>query len=288
MKIHHLLLTILLLLLTGLPAHADGPVWKISKGDSTLLIGGTIHVLGPADYPLPPAFDQAYAQASELVLETDLDQVQSREFQQRMFKGMLLPAGRTMRQVLQPATYQAVAAFAASRKIPMDGLQTFKPALLTLTLTALELQRLGLAGTGVDQFYQQRAKTDHKPLGELESVDQQLAFLRDMGAGREDAMVNQTLEDLAQLPEMIGSLKTAWRRGDTEAMAEIALAPWQKKFPAVYQQLLVKRNRAWLPQIEALLKTPPVELVLVGALHLVGDDGILRQLAARGYRVEPL
>jgi len=282
----HLLPTLLLLLMTALPARADGPVWKISRGGSTLYLGGTIHMLGEDDYPLPASFETAYARAAQLVLETDLDQLQNPEFQQRMLRQMLLPDERTLRDVLQPETWQAVADFAAARQIPPESLQHIKPSLLTIMLTTLELQRLGLAGDGVDQLYQRRAKADHKQLGELESADAQLAFLAGMGAGREDAMVLHTLEELEQLPELLSELKIAWRRGDTAAMARVALDSWEQDFPEVYRDLLVARNRAWLPQIEALLETPSVELVLVGALHLVGSDGILQQLADRGCQIE--
>lgn len=283
-----LLLVLLLLLGTSLSCQAAAPVWKVSKGGNELYLGGTIHLLGQADYPLPAAFDQAYTQAAELVLETDLDQVQKPAFQQEMLQQMQLPKGQTLQSLLQPATFRAVAAFAASRHLPLKNLQHFKPALLTLTLTAVELQRLGLAGTGVDLFFQRRAKADHKPLGELESAEAQLAFLAGMGAGREDAMISHALQDLEELPKTLGELKIAWRSGDTAAMEQIALAPWRQEFPAIYRQLLVERNRAWLPEIETLLKTPPAELVLVGTLHLVGKDGLLQQLAKHGYRIEQL
>jgi uncharacterized protein YbaP (TraB family) len=60
----------------------------------------------------------------------------------------------------------------------------------------------------------------------------------------------------------------------------------RKDYPELYQQVLVERNNNWLPQIEAFLKTPETELILVGALHLAGNDGLLAQLRQRGYKVE--
>ena len=288
MKIRYLLLPLLLLFSALSTAWAAGPVWRISKGDAELYLGGTIHVLGRADYPLPAVFDQAYAKAAKLVLETDLDQVKSSEFQQRMLQGMLLPDGRTLRDLLRPKTLSAVAAFLDARDMKLEPLLQFKPAMLDLVLTMGELRRLGLDEAGVDQFFQQRANDDHKELGGLESIDVQLAVLTGMGEGNEDAMINYTLGELKRLPELIQGLKAAWRRGDNAAMARLALTPWQRDFPGVYQELLVKRNRAWLPRIEALLRTPEVEMVLVGALHLVGRDGLLQQLADRGYTVEQL
>ena len=64
------------------------------------------------------------------------------------------------------------------------------------------------------------------------------------------------------------------------------MTPLKKEFPDVYNQLIVKRNNAWVPKIEVFFKTKEVELILVGALHLVGDEGIIALLASRGYDIQ--
>ena len=61
-----------------------------------------------------------------------------------------------------------------------------------------------------------------------------------------------------------------------------------KEFPELYKSLLVDRNVSWLKYIERMLTTADVEFVLVGALHLIGEDGVLQQLKARGYAITRL
>jgi hypothetical protein len=56
----------------------------------------------------------------------------------------------------------------------------------------------------------------------------------------------------------------------------------------VYQRLLVGRNRAWLPKIEALFSRPGHAFVVVGAAHLVGPDGLVAMLKAKGYQLVQL
>ena len=80
----------------------------------------------------------------------------------------------------------------------------------------------------------------------------------------------------------------AWRSGDLEALEELAGTPLREQFPRVYQSLLVARNNAWMPQIESMAGSPEIELVLVGALHLAGEDGLLAQLARRGYLIRQM
>jgi len=56
----------------------------------------------------------------------------------------------------------------------------------------------------------------------------------------------------------------------------------------MYQRLLVDRNRNWMPKIEALFARPGRAFVVVGAAHLVGADGLISMLRARGYTVEQM
>jgi len=66
----------------------------------------------------------------------------------------------------------------------------------------------------------------------------------------------------------------------------LSLASMRQDFPQIYQQLLVERNQNWLPLIESMLNDPGTEMILVGALHLVGTEGVLHALREKGYRIE--
>jgi len=96
------------------------------------------------------------------------------------------------------------------------------------------------------------------------------------------------LRDLARLTEIMQSIKDAWREGNNAKLEKVSLVPFRKDFPQIYEHLIAKRNTSWIPKIEALLKTDEVEMILVGAMHLVGTNGILEQLKADGYQVQML
>ena len=74
-KIIHLLVFVFIGF--SINVHAESPVWKVSHGDNHLYLGGTIHLLGKDDYPLPPAFEKAYQDSSKLVFEADIQKFQS-------------------------------------------------------------------------------------------------------------------------------------------------------------------------------------------------------------------
>jgi len=266
--------------------YAKSPVWKVSKDGYHLFLGGTIHLLTESDYPLPAEFETAYNNSLILVFETDLQKLGSPQFQQKLFNSTMYAGDQNITPFLTPDTKQALETYLENRGIPMASVLKFKPGMLSITLTVVELQRLGLAGTGVDEFFNAKALNDSKKIIFLETVYDQLEFLSKMGEGRENELIEYTLNDLNDLPKIFASMKEAWRNGDNAQLQEIGLAPWKDSFPELYHALLVERNNNWIPQIERMLTTKEVEFVLFGALHLAGEQGILTQLEALGYKIE--
>jgi uncharacterized protein YbaP (TraB family) len=57
--------------------------------------------------------------------------------------------------------------------------------------------------------------------------------------------------------------------------------------PRLYDDLVDRRNRNWVPRLKALLARTDDTLVVVGALHLVGDRGLIALLEREGLVVLP-
>ncbi|HUR32705.1 MAG TPA: TraB/GumN family protein, partial [Vicinamibacterales bacterium] len=96
-----------------------------------------------------------------------------------------------------------------------------------------------------------------------------------------------TLEEMATAKDDVGKLARAWKAGDAAAIEEAVLSDLKSE-PEMYRRLLVDRNRNWLPKLEALFARPRPAFVIVGAAHLVGADGLLAMLRAKGYTVTQL
>lgn len=278
--------TLCLLLMLSSLSHAKSSVWKITDGNNVLFLGGTIHLLTKQDYPLPSEFEFAYQQAKLLVFEVEPDVVNSQATQQKFAEYAYYKDGTTLSNVLDIATYNLLGDFFAVRDLSMTAFESMKPGMLSVVLTVLELERLGLAGQGVDEFFSDKSKRDNKPQLALETIDDQFSALSALGVGRESFAIRHALSEAEKISDLLQDIKTAWRAGDNQALINTSLKPWVERFPELYQSLLVQRNNRWLPQLEAFLKTPDIEYVLVGALHLVGNDGLLNLLRQKGYRVE--
>lgn len=263
-------------------------VWVVSKDKNRIYIGGTVHVLSHSDYPLPPEYDKAYAASSKVVFETDMAALQSADFQRKTMALMTYQDGRTFKDVLSAESVQALEAHFLKRSVPIDTMYSLKPAMLSITLSLIELQLVGLTSQGVDQHYADIATADNRPIEWLESPESQLQFMASLGKGEEDALIQYTLDEIDTLETSINELRNQWQVGDMAAMKNSQLDEMQRDFPQIYEDLLVVRNTQWLPQLKKMLITPEVEFVLVGALHLSGDHSILKMLNDSGYKVEKI
>ena len=271
-----------------LSAFAGTPVWKIGKNGSHIFIGGTVHLLKPTDFPLPEAFDIAYQQSDKVVFEANMDAMETPEFQLSMLQMLSYPKDQNLKLALSEETYQALSRYSENHNIAIEGLLPFKPGMVSMILSLTELQQLGFTGEGVDASYNQKAKLDNKPIAALETVEQQLTFIAEMGKGQEDNLIIYTLNEMEKLPQVMDAMMTAWRNGDLNQLDNVASISLKENFPSIHEELIVNRNNAWMPKIEALFNSTNVEFILVGSLHLSGKTGLIAQLKTRGYTVEML
>mgnify|MGYP001350447615 CR=1 FL=1 len=267
-------------------SYAETSIWQVSNGKNTLYLGGTFHMLKPSDYPLPIEFENVYKKVNWLVFETDMDQLSSPEFQQKFLASMTLPTGQILADHLSAEAYAELIRYAANNQMDTAQLQRFKPQMIALIITLEELKKYGLTAEGVDNYFGNKAKADSKMVTKLESIDDQIRYISTMGANNESGLILQTIEDMEELPEVLNAMTTAWRSGDDNGLFENGIKPMLEDYPKIYQSLLVERNNNWMGKIEKLLAHPEEKFILVGALHLIGQDGLLQQLKNRGYQVQ--
>ncbi len=286
-----ILLSLLLALsMTSITAAiAKAPVWKVSKGDDYLYLGGTIHVLSKNDYPLPQAFEIAYNRVDDIVLETDAAALVAPEVQGRILNAMSYQDHRALSNVLDRDTYSQLDQLLKSKGIPIAVFDRFTPAGAMMALTQFELQRLGLiGGEGVDAHFGARAIRDKKESLFLESFEQQLSFIQSMNQLEPNLLIKSGINDIEQLETVWAELLSAWRNGDLDQLEKIGIVDMKRDFPTLYQTILVKRNDQWLDEIKAMILSEDKEFILVGALHMAGSDGLITRLKAAGYTVSQL
>jgi len=266
---------------------AESSVWKISDGIHTMYLGGTIHVLRRSDYPLPIEFDEAYAEADYVVFETDLSSENALILQKILTNKMMLPMGQTLSDKLSPQTYSELKRYLDSQGYSTVAFDRLEPWAVMLTLTQLKLSSIGVDQNGVDSHYRNRAITDHIPQRYLESIHEQSALITEIGQGEEDVMILQTVADMKELHTMITWMVEDWRRGKIERLERELVQEMISESPKMYHSILKKRNDLWMEKLLHMMKEEKRGFVLVGAMHLLGAEGLLEQFRREGYRVEP-
>ena len=263
-------------------------IWKASRGQSVVYLVGSVHLLSKDYYPLSPALDKAFKETDLLVEELHLGQMAQVESQMTILMRGMLPSGQTLDKVVTPATFALVSERVKSLGLPIEPLSRFKPWALALTLLGLEWQAAGFdADLGLEKHFYDQAVAAGKEVQGLETIEFQISRFDEMSMEEQDRMLASTLRELETEKAAVTTLANAWKAGDAPTVEKIVLQELRQE-PRMYQRLLVDRNKDWMPKIEALFSRKGRAFVVVGAAHLVGPDGLLSQLKAKGYAIEQL
>ena len=281
----------LTLLAAALPASlaaADPAAWRMqgqNGGEVTLL--GSMHVLRPSDYPLPPTVNALIDGADNIVMEIDLDDVDGAQ-QQLIVQKAMLPQGKVLADVIDADTYRLVTQHMSALGVDVKALEHFEPWFLALTVLDIGMRKLGFQpDRGVEQYVLARARGAGKEIVGLETLEFQIGLFDALPPEQQQAMLEQTLDEIDEGAEVLSKMVAAWRAGELESLSSELLEDFGD-FPGLYEKLVTDRNNAWVPKLERLLTDGQHHLVVVGALHLVGPDNVIELLEERGLKAERL
>ena len=260
-------------------------LWRAEGISNSVYILGSIHLLREEDHPLPSVINAAYEDAESLIMELDMDDLDGAATQQLFNQNGVLRDGTTLRDLMGEDLYQRAAAAARKSDIPIDMLDKSEPWLAAITVEMMSLYRIGFnPALGVEMHMTARAVADGKPIEGLELIEEQLSFLDGLSLPAQQDMLIQSLEESARMRELIDKLIDAWRYGDI-AVLEAELLDSFRGHDELSDALVTNRNRRWVAQINELLDDRDDYLVIVGALHLVGEQGVPNLLAKKGVEI---
>ena len=261
-------------------------LWKVDSHQNSLYILGSIHLLNKEAYPLKQSIENAFEQTNKLVLEIDLRRANSDKVQQLMLQKGASTEGTFLHQNVSKETYESVATRAKELGIDIRLLNSFKPWIVATTMAAVKLQQLGFdSKLGIDRYFADRAIRSNKPIGGLETAEFQLGLFDQFSAKEQELLLRQSMNEMDHLERNVAEIVRAWKSGDVGSLEKHLLAG-MRDYPEIHQKVIEDRNRRWLPQIEGMLSRGENALIVVGAAHLVGTNGVIRLLKSRGYRVE--
>lgn len=287
---YRFLLISLLAWLPG-PAAADvHPVtmWLAEGASNRVYILGSVHLLRRQDHPLPAVMEAAYADAEALIMELDMDDLDAAMLQASTQQLGIIQDDRTLKDFLGEARYNEAAAAAREMEIPFEMLDKTEPWFAAITVEQLALMRIGFNPLyGIELHMTMKATQDGKEVTGLETIDEQLAMLDGLSIEAQNNLLLETLAEGGNIEAFMDDMIRAWRIGDIDYL-ESNMLDDMAKYPELFNAIVVNRNRRWVTEIEALLDDDDDYLIVVGALHLVGDVGVPALLEKRGIKIGQL
>lgn len=254
-------------------------LWAAERGGATTYLLGTMHVGVDPEARLPQFVWDKLDAAGAFAVETDItDPALGRIGERR---------GGTLREELGPAYWQKL-----EKALGASIAQAFehKSAMIPATILALR----GLPETPpMDTVLLGRAKQQQKKIVFLELAAHQVAMLeKHMNAKALKLM----LDDLPKLEQQTKAMLAAYLTGDEAAILAItddqgreAIEHGYSKseYDEMMEDLLYRRNAAWIAPIEAMHGSAGAKpaFVAVGAAHLIGPRSVLELLQKQGFQI---
>jgi uncharacterized protein YbaP (TraB family) len=276
-----------LLLLTHVAQAATprGLLWEVSKrGVMPSYLFGTIHSEDERVLKIPRVVKKHLHYADSFALEVIIDDAATQLFTQAMF----LPEPQTLQSLLAPEEFATLLEAAKTYHIPKEKLNRLKPWAMMAVLN-IPPQTTGVF---LDKALLEDARAQNKQIYGLETIQEQIDVFEAFSIKEQVTLLRETLSNLEDLPDLFEKLHTLYLKRDLEGMAKLSDEHTQESenselLERLNDRLLTKRNLRMLERMLPRLEAGNT-FVAVGALHLVGSQGLLKLLEAKGYRVTAL
>jgi uncharacterized protein YbaP (TraB family) len=284
-KYRRLFAVALCLALAASVARAEPALWKVTGGKSTVYLFGSVHLLPEGGFTVDGELADALKRADRVCMEIDPATADEASATAITLARAVDPEGRTLFDLLGDDA-DRVRAAAEDAGVPLEGLSMFEPWFAGLTVSVMALQAHGYdAEHGVEQIIEAEARQEGKSGCGLETLDGQLGLLDGLPADLQKEILLQAINEAGDIDAMIGPMLESWRDGD-EAGIEKSLDEDFDGYPELADVLIYRRNAAWANQVSEMLRGDQDVLLVVGAMHLVGNRGLPALLAKRGFHVE--
>jgi hypothetical protein len=281
----------LFLVITAAHARDDrGLFWKVQGENSTVYLLGSIHYADESFYPLRKEIEEAFYRSDHLVVEINIDAAKAKRYRHLIKEKGSYQGETTIRDEITRQTYRKLESVLRRLDVPMEMVNKQKPGILVLTLTSIQVMRMGLMPEmGIDAYLLRNASRTGKDIIELETVDEQIEIFLNISDG--DLLLREALFSLDEADMQMMDMIFCWKSGDEACIESILFEDALTDYPSfvsIYDILFFRRNEDMANDIKTFLDGKGTYFVVVGAGHLVGDKGIPDLLRNAGYQVRRL
>jgi uncharacterized protein len=268
--------------------------WQVSSGKVTVYLVGSIHFADKSFYPLRPEIEAAYDRSKFLVVELDINKIDTDAYNQIVSQKGVYTDGTTIKDAISNETWLQLRQQLRNLNVSYDAVKNYKPGILVLTLSAAQVMQMGFEPElGVDMHFLAKAAQAGKQVIELESLEQQIDLFLNIPDG--DLLLKESLYSLDESELLMADMIRFWKQGNASEMNKLLFEDALNDYPAfaaIYDSLFYDRNEQMTRKIEQMLKHGPATetsyFIVVGSGHLIGNKGVVRKLEEKGYKAKRL
>ncbi len=266
-------------------------IWEIkAKNKKSSYLVGSIHMLDKSVYPLNDVFENAFKGADCLVVEANVADEKKMELGLLAMKLGIYKDKKTLKSSISPETYKLTNEKMKSLGLDITSLNKFKPWMVAMTIASTEMMQMGFnPNLGIDKHFLNMAKT--KEILELEGIKFQINLFNNFSNEEQELFLFYTVTDESNTELEFKKIVKAWLAGDDKELNELVESNIKKypKLKGMYYKLVDERNVNMAKTIDDFIKTTPkTYFVVVGAAHLVGENGLINLLKQKGYTLKQL
>jgi hypothetical protein len=265
----------------------DPALFVVRDADSTMYLYGSVHVRPNGADWADDDVRAAIAASEEIWTELEMSPENDARVQALAQTAGAAPPDRPLSSWLSPEENERLNALTRRLGLPDGALEGLQPWTAALTLTLIPVLQAGYnPASGVDRAVDAYGDANGRTMRAFESAEQQIGFLANLSPGLQREMLVQAIDEIDEGPALLARLTQAWEEGDLDTLEELVIDETRTQYPELYDVLFVRRNVAWVEVLTRELEGSGTDFVAVGAGHIVGDDGLVALLRARGYQVE--
>jgi uncharacterized protein YbaP (TraB family) len=263
------------------------PFWLVKSGTAQVYLLGSIHYADESFYPLRSQIERAFDASDHLVVEINVDEDKAQKYRELVLQQGSYKGEKTIRDEISKETFRQLQFHLRRLGMPLEMVHKQKPGMLVLTLTAVQVMKMGfMPEMGIDAYFLERALGSNKNIIELETIEEQIDIFLNITDG--DLLLRETLYSMDEAEILMMDMMICWKRGDVACLERILFEDALDRYPSfvsIYDTLFFRRNEDMANDIKAFLKNKGTYFVVIGAGHLVGDKGIPQLLRNAGYQV---
>lgn len=268
------------------------------QNGNVLWLFGSIHVGTENYYPLPDYVLDAFDGSDALAVELDIMAMEWNFVQQTQLMQLLIYTdGSTITDHLSQQTYERGVEILRENNAYNESMDFYMPAMWWSMIESFGMEKMGVkTSLGIDRHLLKRARSDGKPVREVESAEFQYAIMAGFSPALQQILLEGAIYSYDNLEESKADMEkmiALWSSGDEAAFAAYLNQETEITDPeeaALYQEyndgLITQRNQTMTEYAEAALLSGEEIFLCVGAAHIVGEGAIAQNLRQMGYQVE--